>query len=100
MEMNVSQGSGGRLSWVRGCGPVCVAAAGWRDLLATVETSARCSAVGGHRAVVTLPPLLPHHLHTMLHMLSQPGAWCQAFSVSRVDHHFIKQNLPTFNVFI
>ena len=61
---------------------------------------ARCSAVGGHRAVVTLPPLLPHHLHTMLHMLSQPGAWCQAFSVSRVDHHFIKQNLLTFNVFI
>ena len=64
MEMNVSKGSGGRLSWVRGCGPVCVAAAGWRDLLATVETSARCSAVGGHRPVVTLPSLLPHHLHT------------------------------------
>ena len=64
MEMNVSKGSGGRLSWVRGCGPVCVAAAGWRDLLATVETMARCGAVGGHRAVVTLPPLLPHHLHT------------------------------------
>ena len=76
MEMNVSKGSGGRLWWVRGCGPVCVAAAGWRDLLATVETSARCSAVGGHRAVVTLPPLLPHHLHTATpHVLSQP-AWC------------------------